>query len=59
MTPEIHNITWRGLAIEITFTPEKIDVVDHIELRSGGNTLLPVTETGYRLYHLMERCALR
>ncbi|SEH60809.1 hypothetical protein [Paracoccus alkenifer] len=48
MTPETHNITWRGLAVEITFTPEKFGVVDHIELRSGGKTPLPVTETGYR-----------
>lgn len=52
MIPETHNITWRGLAIEITFTPEKFGVVDHIELRSEGKTPLPVTQTGYRSHHL-------
>ena len=52
MMLEIHNITWRGLAIEITFTPKKFGVVDHIELRSGAKTPLPVTETGYRSHHL-------
>lgn len=45
---EKHNITWRGIGIEITFTPEQFGMVDHIELRSEGKTPLPVTETGYR-----------
>ena len=45
---EKHNITWRGIEIEITFTPEKFGMADHIELRSDGKTPLPVTETGYR-----------
>ena len=45
---EKHSITWRGIEIEITFTPEKFGMADHIELRSDGKTPLPVTETGYR-----------
>ena len=48
MTSQTHNITWRGIAIEITHTPEKWSVIDHIELRTEGKTPLPVTETGYR-----------
>ena len=49
---EKHNITWRGIGIEITFTPEAFGMVDHIELRSAGRAPLPVTETGYRSNHL-------
>jgi len=45
---EQHNITWRGIALCITFTPEKFGMVDHIELSSERKTPLPVTETGYR-----------
>jgi len=45
---EIHNIVWRGIEIEVTFTPERYGMVDHIELRTQGRTPLPVTETGYR-----------
>ena len=45
---EKHTITWRGIGIEITFTPEKFGMADHIELRSEGKTPLPVTGTGYR-----------
>jgi len=45
---EKHNITWRRIKIEITFTPDKFGMVEHVELRSEGRTPLPVTETGYR-----------
>lgn len=45
---EKHNIKWRGIGIEITFTPNKFGMVDHIELRAADKTPLPVTETGYR-----------
>jgi hypothetical protein len=44
---EQHNITRRGIALDITFTPEKFGLVDHIEIRAEGRTLLPVTQTGY------------
>ena len=45
---EQHNITWRGIALEITFTPEKFGLVDHIEIMAEERAPLPVTETGYR-----------
>jgi len=45
---EKHNIKWRGIGIEITFTPERFGISDHIELRSADRVPLPVTETGYR-----------
>lgn len=49
---EQHNITWRGIEIEITFTPKLFGLVDHIELCSRQRVPLPVTETGYRSSHL-------
>ena len=45
---EQHTIVWRGVRIEMTFTPEAFGMVDHIELRTEGKAPLPVTETGYR-----------
>ncbi|WP_299632594.1 hypothetical protein [uncultured Roseobacter sp.] len=45
---EQHNITWRGVEIEITFTPQKFGEAEHIELRTEVKLALPVTETGYR-----------
>jgi hypothetical protein len=45
---EQHNITWRGIEIEITYTPDQFGMVDHIELHTENKTPLPVTETGYR-----------
>ncbi|WP_299966025.1 hypothetical protein [uncultured Roseobacter sp.] len=45
---EQHTITWRHVEIEITYTPEKFGMVDHIELRTKNKAALPVTETGYR-----------
>ncbi len=52
MHPETHNITWRGIRITITFTAEKFRWVDHIEIHSGDNIPLPVTETGYRSHYV-------
>ena len=49
---EKHNITWRNVQIEITFTPDAFCMVDHIELRIGNKALLPVTETGYRSHFM-------
>lgn len=45
---EQYIITWRGVEIGITYTPEKFGMVDHIELRTENKVALPVTETGYR-----------
>lgn len=47
-----HHITWRGIALEITFTPEKFGLVDHIEMKTDGRAPLPVTETGYRSHFI-------
>lgn len=54
---EQHNITWRSVQIEITYTPEKFGMTDHIELRTKGKAKLPVTETGYRS-HFMDKGAV-
>lgn len=45
---EQHKIIWRGVQIEVTFTPDTFGIVDHIELRTENKAPLPVTETGYR-----------
>lgn len=47
-TVEQHSVTWRGVALTITFTPNWMELSDHIELRTEGRAPLPVTETGYR-----------
>ncbi len=49
---EKHKIVWRGVTVEITFTPAKFGMTDHIELHAEGSTPLPVTETGYRSHFL-------
>ena len=45
---EKHTIIWRGITVEITYTPKEFGMTDHIELRGVDKTPLPVTETGYR-----------
>lgn len=52
MGTETHSITWRGLRIEITFTPEAFGMLEHIELQSESRLALPVTETGYRSHFI-------
>lgn len=49
---EKHTIVWRAVHIEITYTPDKFGVVDHIELRTEDRAPLPVTETGYRSHFI-------
>lgn len=49
---EKHTIVWRGVQIEITFTPDSFGIVDHIELHTQNKTPLPVTDTGYRSYFM-------
>jgi len=49
---EQHIITWRGIALEITFTSEKFGLVDHIEIITEDRAPLPVTETGYRSHFI-------
>lgn len=47
-----HTIAWRGIQVEITFTPEKFGMIEHVELRSENRAALPVTETGYRSHYI-------
>jgi len=54
---EKHTIMWRRVQIEITYTPKKFGMVDHIELRSKNKAKLPMTETGYRS-HFMDKGAV-
>ena len=49
---ENHTITWHGIQIAITFTPEKFGMTEHIELHSESRIALPVTETGYRSHFI-------
>ena len=49
---EQHSIKWRGIALEITFTPEKFGMVDHIEIMTEDRAPLPVTDTGYRSHFI-------
>lgn len=56
---EQHNITWRGIALEITFTPDWLSVADHLEIRTQGQVPLPVTETAYRSIFLHQGAVAR
>lgn len=49
---EQHTIVWQGVTVEITFTPAKFGMTDHIELRTADKTPLPVTESGYRSHFM-------
>jgi hypothetical protein len=49
---ETHNITWRNIDIEISFTPEECGMVDQIELRTNPRLPLPVTETDYKSHFI-------
>lgn len=50
---ETYSITWRGIAMTVTFTPKRFGLTDHIEIKTQNRRTLPVTETGYRS-HFME-----
>lgn len=54
---EKHNIIWRNVEIEITFTPEKFGMVEHIELRTPYKDKLRVTDTGYRSHFIAQGTA--
>lgn len=49
---EQHKITWRGIALTITFKPDWLNVADHLEIETQGRVPLPVTETGYRSHFM-------
>lgn len=56
---ERHRIHWRGIALVVTFTPDWLDVADHLEIESEGRVPLPVTETGYRSIFLHRAAVAR
>ncbi|QIG79438.1 hypothetical protein [Stakelama tenebrarum] len=49
MAKETHRFTWQGIEIEVTYTPLKWDMIDHLEIRSINpeRAPLPITMTGY------------
>lgn len=47
-TREHHQITWRGIVLAVTFTPERFGLVEHLEITAADRRPLPITETGYR-----------
>jgi len=50
MSAQIHRMTWQGIEIELTYEPNKWQVVAHLEVRSinPDRAPLPISETGYR-----------
>ncbi len=46
--PLTYSVTWRGIDLAITHTPNKWDMIDHIEIRSADRQPLPITQTGYK-----------
>lgn len=56
---EQHKITWRGIALTISFTPDWLKVADHLEIETDGRVPLPVTETGYRSIFLHRQAVAR
>jgi hypothetical protein len=53
---EKHNITWRGIALKITFKPEEFGMVDHIEIMSEGRATLTEADLGGTIAR-SRRCA--
>lgn len=48
--PQAYRFTWRGIAIETTYTPREWGIIAHLEIRSVApeGAPLPITRTGYR-----------
>ena len=55
---QISTANWRGIGLEIRHCPNWFSmpedgfVTQHIEIRSEGKRILPVTETGYRSHFM-------
>lgn len=49
IAPKHYEFTWRGIAIEVIYTPLKWGVIAHLEIRSiePERAPLPITSTGY------------
>lgn len=39
---------WEGREIRLSYHPRYLNMIDHIEIRSGDGDPLPITETGYK-----------
>ena len=54
-TPQVNLFTWEGVEVQVTFTPRRWSVIDHLEILSVRPECapLPITETGY-LSHFMQ-----
>ena len=52
---QTYRFTWRGIEIEVTYTPRRWTVIDHLGIRSISpeGAPLPITSTGY-LSHFMQ-----
>jgi len=50
MEAQTYYFTWRGIEIEVTYTPLKWKTIAYLEVRavSPERAPLPITETGYR-----------
>ena len=48
--PQVHRFTWKGIQIEVIYSPVRWGVIAHLEIRSiqPPRAPLPITETGYR-----------
>jgi hypothetical protein len=53
--PQTFRLLWRGIEIEIVYTPRRWTVIDHLDIRSvrPERAPLPITGTGY-LSHFMQ-----
>jgi len=54
MEPQTYRFAWRGIEIEVIYTPRKWTVIDHLEIRSvlPEGARLPITSTGYRSHFM-------
>lgn len=50
MEPTHNRFWWRGIEIEVIYTPLKWNIIAHLEIQSihPARAPLPITETGYR-----------
>tara|TARA_R110000787_G_scaffold65861_6_gene148103 strand:- start:19144 stop:19446 length:303 start_codon:yes stop_codon:yes gene_type:complete len=51
-----YRMVWEGITISIKHTPQRWNVIDHIEIRSvkPERAPLPITETGYKSHFIQE-----
>ena len=42
------TLTWRGIAMQITYKQRYADTIAHLEVNTQNKQRLPITETGYR-----------